>query len=59
MHCQVAVRRWNPDFTETVFDAEGNVVDEKTKASVDAYVAALGRWVRRFKVGKAAVEGTV
>ena len=53
---QLQLRRWNADFSESLFDSEGNLIDENTKGAVDGYVAALGRWVRLYKAGKAAVD---
>ena len=52
------MRRWNPDYSETTFDAAGNLIDAKVQGDVDAYVAALARWVRIIKAGTAAVDGT-
>jgi chromate reductase len=52
---EVAIRRWNADFSETTFNAAGDLIDPKVQGQVEAHFAALKTWVSVFKLGKEAV----
>ncbi len=56
MKPEVHVRRWNNDWSETTFDAAGNVIDAATQANVTKLVEALGKWVRVISAGRTIVD---
>ena len=53
---EVDIQRWNADWSEK-FDAEGNLIEDGSKAKVDTFVAAFAKFAATWKAGVAAVGG--